>query len=216
MRIQYTDLNTGKQCIQEVYKAELLPMTKDAITQTIRLHIQDETDLFLDIESIDGLADTVMDCLFKNGALTLTNFNYKIHQRSASSKSERLQSWFASRIPFVVDAWGIKYALGKCQYKSSMDWLTEDLRYSWSGAEEAIRGHLAEGRVALYTGKNFEEIDMSFISKTKLEELALTCCRLYGTDSVAIENGQVLGEHGVRWAPIQEVTTMYRYTLENN
>jgi len=113
-----------------------------------------------------------------------------------------------SRIPFAWVRGELVINFSANDDRDHQHWLCEDFGLSIEEFEESPRGYMVDGRIQLFIGSSFREInevestciseeDHTKLLETHFERFPSTTCNVY--------NGVHVGKVGERWEPIKQI-----------
>ena len=126
-------------------------------------------------------------------------------------EQRKAEEFHKSRIAFIYVDGKIQYNEDKEDDRDHMHWVMEDYGISCNEFENSKRGYISNGRIFLYRGSDFAEIELSEISLQYLVDLIDKHNQYFDGETILVYSGMNIGKVGEIWKPLSCILI-----IENN
>ena len=125
----------------------------------------------------------------------------------SKTETERAAAFHKSRLPFAWIRGTLVFNNNANDDRDHQHWLLEDFGILPDEWEKTPRGYMIDGRIQLFIGSDFRELEFDIIPKSDITSICRKYYEVYKKPLVQIYNGVKVGKVGEIWKPIKKIGT---------
>lgn len=128
-------------------------------------------------------------------------------QELTGEQAEKAANFHKNRTTFAWVNGKLVFNETPADDRDHQHWLAEEFGITTEEFESIPRGYIVEGKVQLFIGSSFEEINLGNLTVTDFTALLAKHNSIYPNVSPTVCNGVAIGEVGEIWEPITVLGT---------